>query len=147
MTFRNGRLKVLKDLQFGLNTGDPRSWTCFDQVWKAFCAQMEHLAHHVMQQYVAMRLKPDYFAAPATWMLHDLAMAECHDLQSHDEYFSAAIDHSSFEAIGKATAIDSLAAVKQLIFDTKKLAWDQLLEVIVTNMRRMVWLTQNPTAV
>lgn len=40
------------------------------------------------------------------------------------------IDHSTFEAIGKGTAIDSLAAIKHLIYDTKKLTWDQLLTAI-----------------
>ena len=38
-----------------------------------------------------------------------------------------------FEAIGKGTAIDSLAAVKHLIFDTKRLTWDQLLTAIEAN--------------
>jgi len=134
MTFRNGKLKVLKDIQFGLQTGDPRGWTSFDQVWAAFRAQLEHLAHHVLvQQYVAMRLKSGYFAAPQTSMLHDLAMAECRDLHTHGEYFAGAIDHSTFEAIGKGTAIDSLAAVKHLIFDTKRVTWDQLLAAIEDN--------------
>lgn len=128
MTFRNGKLKVFKDLQFGLQTGDPRSWTSYDDVWKAFCAQLDHLAKHVLlQQHIALRIKPKYFAAPATSMLHDLAMDQCRDLHSHGEYFPGAIDHSCFEAIGKATAVDSLAAVKHLIFDTRKLTWDQLL--------------------
>ena len=40
MTFRNGKLKVFKDLQFGVKTGDPRTWTSFDDVWKAFCTQL-----------------------------------------------------------------------------------------------------------
>ena len=134
MTFRNGKLKVLKDIQFGLQTGDPRSWTSFDQVWAAFRAQLEHLAHHVLvQQYQAMRMKAGYFAAPQTSMLHDLAMAECRDLHTHGEGFEGAIDHSTFEAIGKGTAIDSLAAVKHLVFDTKKLTWDQLLTAMEAN--------------
>jgi pyruvate formate-lyase/glycerol dehydratase family glycyl radical enzyme len=134
MTFRNGKLKVLKDIQFGLQTGDPRTWTSFDDVWNAFCAQLEHMAHHALvQQYVAMRIKPRYFAAPATSMLHDLAMQECRDLHTHGEYFPGAIDHSTFEAIGKGTAVDSLAAVKHLIFDTKKLTWEQLLTAIEEN--------------
>jgi pyruvate formate-lyase/glycerol dehydratase family glycyl radical enzyme len=134
MTFRNGKLKVLHDIQFGVQTGDPRGWTTFEEVWKAFCTQLEHLAQHALtQQYVAMRLKPDYFAAPATSMLHDLAMQECRDLHTHGEYFPGAIDHSTFEAIGKGTAVDSLAAVKYLIFDTKKLTWDQLLQAIEDN--------------
>jgi formate C-acetyltransferase len=68
-------------------------------------------------------------------MLHDLAMAECRDLHSHGDYMPGAIDHGSCEAFGKATAIDSLAAVKHLIFDTKKLTWDQLLTAIEANWK------------
>ena len=134
MTFRDGKLKVLRDLRFGLPTGDPRTWTRFDQVWGAFRAQMLHLGEHVLiQQYHAMKLKPAYFAAPATSMLHDLAMAECRDLHTHGEWFEGAIDHSTFEAIGKGTAVDSLAAVKHLIFDTKRLTWDELLAAMEAN--------------
>jgi len=134
MTFRNGKLKVLGDLQFGVQTGDPRTWTSFAQVWDAFRAQMLHLADHLLvQQYQAMKLKPSYFAAPATSMLHDLAMAECRDLHTHGEWFEGGIDHSTFEAIGKGTAIDSLAAIKHLIFDTKKLTWDALLTAMEAN--------------
>jgi pyruvate formate-lyase/glycerol dehydratase family glycyl radical enzyme len=134
MTFRQGKLKVLKDIQFGVKTADPRSWKTFDEVWQAFRTQLEHLGRHALiQQHVAMKLKPQYFAAPATSMLHDLAMAECRDLHTHGEWFEGAIDHSTFEAIGKGTAIDSLAAVKHLIFDTKKLTWDQLLTALEAN--------------
>jgi formate C-acetyltransferase len=134
MTFRQGKLKVLKDIQFGVQTGDPRTWTSYDDVWKAFCAQLAHSARHVfLQQYIAMQLKPRHFAAPQTSMLHDLAMAECRDLHTHGERFKGSIQHSTFEAIGKGTAIDSLAAVKHLIFDTKKLTWDQLLTAVEAN--------------
>ena len=80
-----------------------------------------------------MKIKPQYFAAPATSMLHDLAMAECRDLHTHGDYMPGAIDFTSCMAFGKATAIDSLAAVKHLIFDTKKLTWDQLLTAIEAN--------------
>jgi pyruvate formate-lyase/glycerol dehydratase family glycyl radical enzyme len=134
MTFRNGKLKIFKDLQFGPQTGDPRTWTSFDDVWSAFCAQLTNLAKHALvQQHIALRMKPYYFAAPATSMLSDMAMAECRDLHTHGEYFPGAIDHSCLEAIGKATAIDSLAAVKHLIYDTRKLTWDQLLPAIENN--------------
>ncbi|MCU0594711.1 MAG: glycyl radical protein [Desulfobacterota bacterium] len=134
MTFRNGKLKIHKDIQFGVPTGDPRTWTTFDQVWKAFCAQLDHLARKSLhQQYISMKLKPQYFAAPATSMLHDLAMEHCRDLHSHGEHIPSAIDLSCLETIGKATAVDSLAAVKHLIFDTKRLTWDQLLTAMEAN--------------
>jgi formate C-acetyltransferase len=39
------------------------------------------------------------------------------------------------EGIGKGTVIDSLAAVKHLIFDTKQLTWDQLLTAMEDNWK------------
>ena len=68
-------------------------------------------------------------------MLHDVAMEHCRDLTTHGEHFPGGIDHSCFEAIGKGTAVDSLAAVKHLIFDTKKLTWDQLLTAMEENWK------------
>ncbi|MCK1443681.1 glycyl radical protein [Bradyrhizobium sp. 48] len=133
-TFRNGRLKVWKDLKFGLETGDPRAWTSFDDVWKAFAAQVEHLVRHALtQQYVALKMAGNYFASPQTSMLHDLAMEHCRDLHSHGDYIPGGLDHSCLDTVGKGTAVDSLAAVKHLIFDTKQLTWDQLLQAIESN--------------
>ena len=134
MTLRNGRVKAWKDLQFGLETGDPRGFASFDEVWKAFLAQLEHVMRHVMtQQYAALELKPRHFAAPFASMLHDLATKECMDLHRHGEYIPGGMDLSCMESIGKGTAIDSLAAIKHLVYDTKKLTWDQLLEAIECN--------------
>jgi formate C-acetyltransferase len=134
LTFRNGKLKVFKDLKFGLETGDPRSWKSYDDVWKAFCTQLGHLVRHALtQQYVALKHAGNYFASPQTSMLHDLAMEQCRDLHTHGEWFPGGLDHSCMDSLGKGTAIDSLAAIKHLIFDTQKLSWDQLLEAIEAN--------------
>ena len=133
MTLRNGKLKVLKDLQFGLQTGDPGIGGATTTSGKPFAAVHESgeafdapALHRDSDQAAILRL-------PGTSMLSDIAMEHCRDLQSHGEYFPGAIDHSCIEAIGKATAIDSLAAVKHLIFDTKKLTWDQLLTAMEAN--------------
>ena len=134
MAFRNGKLKVWKDLQFGKQTGDPRSWTSFDDVWNAFTTQLEHLVLHALtQQYVALNMAGNYFASPQTSMLHDLTMEHCRDLHTHGEWIPGGLDHSCLDSIGKGTAIDSLAVVKHLIFDTKKLTWDQLLDAVEQN--------------
>jgi pyruvate formate-lyase/glycerol dehydratase family glycyl radical enzyme len=134
MTLRNGRIKAWKDLQFGVATGDPRQFKTFDDVWNAFCAQLENVVRHIMtQQYVALEVKPRHFAAPFASMLHDLASKECMDLHRHGQYIPGGIDLSCIESIGKGTAVDSLAAIKHLIYDTRKLTWDQLLEAIECN--------------
>ena len=136
MTFRNGKMKVLKDIQFGAATGDPRNWKTWEEVWNAFRTQVRYMGRHVLiQQYVSEKTAPKYFAAPMSSMLHDLAMEHCRDLTTHGEHFAGGIDHSCFEAIGKGTAVDSLAAVKHLIFDTKKLTWDQLLTAMEENWK------------
>ena len=57
-------------------TDDPRGFASFDEVWKAFLAQLEQVMRHIMtQQYAALEMKPRHFAAPFASMLHDLAMA------------------------------------------------------------------------
>ena len=134
MTLRNGRIKIWKDMKFGLETGDPRTFASFDDVWRAFCTQLENVVRHIMvQQYVALEIKPAYFAAPFASMLHDLASQACMDLHRHGQYIPGGIDLSCIESIGKGTAIDSLAAIKHLIYDTGKLTWDQLLDAIERN--------------
>jgi formate C-acetyltransferase len=62
-------------------------------------------------------------------------MEHCRDLHTHSDYMPGGLDHSCLDTVGKGTAVDSLAAVKHLIFDTKKLTWDQLLEAIENNWK------------
>jgi len=135
MTLRDGRMKIHQDARFGRKTGDPRTFKTFDDVWNAFKLQTENVVRHCMiQKYVALAEKPKYIAAPLASMLHDLAMEHGRDLHTHGEYIPGALDACCLDGVGGfATAIDSLAAVKHLIFDTKKLTWDQLLEAMERN--------------
>lgn len=66
-------------------------------------------------------------------MLYHLAMEHCRDLHTHGYYMPSAIDFTPCTAFGKATAIDSLAAVKHPILDTKKLTGGLLLTAIEAN--------------
>src|SRR5512139_4068072 len=135
MTLRDGRMKVYKAEQFGLKTGDPRTFKTYDDVWNAFRLQLENVVKHIMiQVYTALRLKPKYIAAPLASTLHDLCMEAGRDLHTHAEYIPGALDASCIDGLGGfATCIDSLAAIKHLIYDTKKLTWDQLLEALEKN--------------
>ena len=135
MTLRDGRVKIWGDHQFGLKTGDPRTWTSFDQVWNAFKAQTENVIRTIMiQGDTARKLKPRYFAAPYASMMHDLASKACMDLQRHDEVIPGTLDLTCIDGVGGfATAIDSLVAIKTLIFDKKKLTWGELLDAMERN--------------
>ena len=134
MTVRNGKLKVLHDLQFGLQTGDPRSWTSFDQVWDAFKAQMLHLADHVLIQQISRHaIEAGPFCRAA-----DLDAARSRDEGMPRPAHARPVfrgRHRSLDLRGdrQGTAIDSLAAIKHLIFDMKTLTWDELLAAIEAN--------------
>jgi pyruvate formate-lyase/glycerol dehydratase family glycyl radical enzyme len=135
MTLRDGRMKIHQDEQFGLKTGDPRTFKTYEDFWNAFTMQLENnLKHCMIQVYTAIALKPRYIAAPLASLMHDLCMENGRDLHTHGDYIPGALDASCIDGLGGfATCIDSLAAIKHLIYDTKKLTWDQLLDALEKN--------------
>ena len=135
MTLRDGRMKIHEDAQFGLKTGDPRTFKTYDDLWNAFKRQLENVTKHIMiQNYLAAALKPKYIAAPLASTLHDLCMESGRDLHTHADYIPGALDAGCIDGLGGfATCIDSLAAVKHLVYDTKRLTWDQLLDALERN--------------
>jgi formate C-acetyltransferase len=134
LALRDGKIKVLKDHQFGVKTGDPRRFKSYEEFWQAFLAQAFHLIKHQMiQQRYAGMLEPRYLACPVASMLFGPSVDACMDLHQREEDIPGTIDLNYMETVGKATAVDSLAAIKHLIYETRKLTWDQLLGAIEKN--------------
>jgi len=129
MTLRNGRMKIYGDEIIGLETGDPRNFKNWEDFWKAYCAQQTNfLKHAFIQQHIIIRSRPNHFASPLASALHDLCMKACKDL--HSPVIEGGIDMGYFEFIGYGTVIDSLAAVKQLVFETKKLSLAEIISAL-----------------
>lgn len=80
------------------------------------------------QQEIANRIRPKHFASPLGSALHKLCMENCTDL--HSEKINGGLDFGYFDFIGLGTAADSLAAIKNNIYDEKKLDWDQVLDAL-----------------
>ena len=132
MALHDGRVKFDGDERIGVSTGDPREFTSYDDLWNAFCLQAEHvLKHTFVQQYVADTLKSKFIAAPMCSMLHDLCMKECKDM--HAGPIDGALYLGFIDTLGFGTAIDSLAAIKKLVFDDKKLTMEELVEALDAN--------------
>jgi pyruvate formate-lyase/glycerol dehydratase family glycyl radical enzyme len=132
MTLNDGRLKSYGDKQIGVRTGDPRGFGSYDDLWKAFCSQLEHILKHTfVQQYVADILKSKFIAAPMCSMLHDLCMKECKDM--HSGPIGGALYLGFIDTLGFGTVIDSLVAMRKLVYDDKKLTMEELLEALDTN--------------
>jgi formate C-acetyltransferase len=129
MALHDGRMKFYGDERVGVSSGDPRSFTSYTQLWDAFRLQAEHVMKHTfIQQFLADTLKPHHIASPMFSMLHDLCMADCKDI--HSGPINGAVYLGFFDIMGFGTVIDSLAAIKKLVFDDKKLTTSDLLEVL-----------------
>jgi len=129
MTLRDGRLACYGDGLVGIGTGDPRTFTGFDELWDAFVLQVENVVQHTfIQQYVSDTLKSQHIASPMFSMLHDLCMASGKDI--HSGPIEGALYLGFFDVMGFGTVIDSLAAMRSLVFEDGKLTMSELLDAL-----------------
>ena len=126
MTMYNGRMPYYGDELLGLETGDPLTFRTWEEFYDAYKKQHVHLIRRSFQQQAVVdRLRPEHFASPLSSCLHDLCMNAMTDLQS--ERIEGGVDFSYFEMLGYATVVDSLAAVKKLVFEEKVVSMEELL--------------------
>lgn len=132
MTLRNGRMRCYGEGLVGLETGDPRTFESFEELWDAFVRQLENVVRHTfIQQHVADTLKSRHIASPMFSMLHDLCMSECKDI--HSGPIEGALYLGFFDVMGFGTVIDSLAAIRSLVFEQGKVGMDVLLQALERN--------------
>ena len=130
MVLRNGRMKKYGDEIIGLETGDPRSFSGWEEFWQAYLKQQEHLlAASYVEQCVIHHTRARHFAGPLASCLHDLCMASCMDLHT-DEKIPGGIDLGFVDIIGFATLVDSLSAVKKCVYEDKSVTMDELIRAL-----------------
>ncbi len=136
MALSDGYLNSKGDVRFGVSTGDPRKFKTFDQVMDAFKQQVRHLTRHAFtQDRVHAAIRPDLLASPLQSCLHDLCMKQCVDIQQGQ--LEDGIAPGFWDPIGLGTAIDSLAALKKLIYDDASITMDQMLDALANNFEGM----------
>ncbi|MCE5334523.1 MAG: glycyl radical protein [Desulfobacteraceae bacterium] len=132
MVLYNGRMQIYGDEQISVPTGDPRKFKTWEEFWNAFITQQTNFIKHAfIQQALIIELRARHFAAPLGSALHDLCMKNMIDL--HQPVIEGGINLGYFEYIGYGTVIDSLAAIRKLVFEEKKLTMDQLLKALEAN--------------
>jgi len=132
MVLYNGRMRKYGDRVLGVETGDPRSFKSWDDLWNAYVTQHNlFLKAAFYQQHVIINLRPKHFAQPMGSLLHDLCMKHCLDL--HTPQIPEGINLGYFEYIGYGTVIDSLSAMKKLIFEDKAMTMGELLDALDKN--------------
>lgn len=132
MVLYRGRMAKYGDEQLGPDTGDPLAFTSWRDFWDAYVTQHLYLLSNAFaQQYIVDKLRPRHFSSPLGSLLHDVCMKECKDL--HSEKIPGGLDIAHFEFIGYGTLVDSLAAVKHAVFDTKSVAMPDLITALHGN--------------
>ncbi len=132
MTLYGGRMEKYGDEIIGLDTGDPTKFTDWEQFWDTYLAQqLNFIKHAFIQQQIVINLRPKHFAVPMASAMHDLCMKSCTDL--HEPKIEGGIDLGYFECIGYGTVVDSLAAIKKLVFEEKKLTLAEIIEALKVN--------------
>ncbi|WP_434510658.1 (2S)-3-sulfopropanediol dehydratase [Desulfitobacterium sp. AusDCA] len=132
MTLYNGKMLKYGDEQLGLKTGDPMKFKTWEEFWQAYLAQQTNfLKHAFIQQQIIINLRPKHFATPLGSLMHDLCMATYKDL--HTPVIEGGIDLGYFELIGYGTVVDSLAAIKKLVFEEQKLTMAEVIIAVKNN--------------
>jgi formate C-acetyltransferase len=132
MTLRNGKMKKHGEEQLGLETGDATSFQTWDEFWNAYVAQHKlFLKTAFQQQYIINNLRAKHFAQPMGSAMHDLCMKHCLDL--HTPFIPEGINLGYFEHMGLGTLVDSLSAIKKLVFEDKKITMAEVIEACDCN--------------
>jgi formate C-acetyltransferase len=127
MVMYNGKMLKYGDEQLAPATGDPCEFKTFDEFLNAYTVQHRNLLKHAFaQQARVIDLRKNHFAAPLADAMHALCRKHCVDIHQPD--VPEGIDLGYFEVIGYGTVIDSLAAIKKLVFEDKKLTMKQVID-------------------
>lgn len=132
MTLYNGKMKLYGGESIGLETGKPTELGTWEEFFAAYLAQQTHfLRHAFVQQHAIVRLREQHFAAPLGSSLHELCLKNHKDLHTH--HIEGGINLGYFEFIGYGTVVDSLAAIRKLVYEDRRITMAELLEALERN--------------
>ena len=129
LTLFNGRDQATGK-QIGPKTGDPRTFTTFDQFFEAFKAQLHHLLNWMI------RANNIADAGRARWEpvpYMSALVGGCLESGRDSNAGGAHYNFLTVEGIALATTADSLIAVKKLVFEDQSVSMDDLLTAIELN--------------
>ncbi|MBW1990205.1 MAG: hypothetical protein JRI97_11770 [Deltaproteobacteria bacterium] len=122
--------KELPMLQHGPKTGDPAKFATFEDLYHAYEAQTAYLIRRAMEVYEASEaVRVRYLPTPyLSCLVRGCAEKALDVTQGGAELAFVTIEGGTF-----ATTVDSLLAVKYLVFDTGTCTMDQLIAALKDN--------------
>lgn len=128
MALHNGVAVTGKKL--GLETGDPKEFRCFDDLWNAYVAQHRYGMHRTLWMAdIARDIQYKYLRLP---YLSTVSIRQCMD-KGRDTLTPDVNCEYGITDRAIIDVADSLIAVKKLVFDEKMLSMAELIDVLDNN--------------
>ena len=132
ITLNNG-IDPMTGKKLGLETGDPRTFTSYEQLYEAY--------HQQMRYFVNLKLAVNNYIermfslyAPATFL--SLFIDDC--ITRGRDYYSGGARYNTtyIQCTGLGTITDCLSTLKKHVFDDKRFTMDELLHAVAANWGR-----------
>jgi len=125
--------------RIGLQTGNPETFSSFEDLFQAFKKQLLHFVEiKVKGNNIIERLYAEYLPSPFLSILIDDCIATGKDY--HDG--GARYNTSYIQGVGMGTMTDILTSIKYNVYDTKKVSMRQLLKALKDNFKAYETLRQ-----
>lgn len=116
--------------KIGVETGDPRGFQTYDELFSAFREQLHHLVDvKVRGNNLIERLYATYMPAPFLSLLIDDCVAKGRDYNEGGPRYNT----TYIMGVGPGTCTDALAAIRHHVFDRKDISMPELLDALTAN--------------
>jgi pyruvate-formate lyase len=114
----------------GADTGDATQFHTWEQFWEAYAAQTQHIIHRISELYEQSEsIRAQYAPTPYVSCLVKGCAQKGMDITEG----GAELGYVTIEAVTYATTVDSLLAVKYLVFDQKACTMAELIQALKDN--------------
>ncbi len=131
ITLNNG-IDPLTGEQVGIETGDPRGFQSFEELYQAFGRQLEYVVDLKIEvnNYIE-RMYAKYSPAPFLSVVID----DC--IEKGRDYYDAGPRYNTnyIQCCGIGTVTDSLSAIKTHVYEETRVSWDELLDALAADFK------------
>ena len=116
--------------RIGIETGDPRTFTMYEQVFEAYRRQLRHFIDiKIRGNNVIERLYAEHMPAPFLSTLVDDCISKGRDYNAGGPRYNT----TYIMGVAPGTCTDSLSAIRHHVFDQQDLSMGELLDVLAAN--------------
>lgn len=129
LTLTNGYDKVSKQ-QLGLQTGDPREFKTYEELFEAYKKQVEYFINIKIEgNNIIEKIYAQYMPVPFLSLVTNDCITNGKDYNAGGARYNT----NYIQGVGIGTIADSFAAIKYNVYDNKKFTMDEMLSAIENN--------------